>query len=285
MMTIFLLVLAIAFVAATVLYWQYYGSKQKSHLAKTAAPIALMSMALLMLFGASCSNVRRAILRDPTVISDAQTALEAEQERLARMEQAELIKNISEEDISGAPILGNPNGSVVLFEFIDYNCGHCKHSKDAINAAIASNSELKVVIKNFVLWPQVSMPPAKAIIAAQRIAPEKVAEFNSLMLGNNLVPRGDDSNNLSEAELAKRINATIMGFAKQAGIDVKALEAEMAKDEVEMEIRRTRDLAIRLGLRGTPAFVVGDRLMPYAPQPSELIEAVAEAAKAVGKKK
>jgi protein-disulfide isomerase len=280
-MTILMFVLAIALVAATVYYDKRYGSS-KSVVKGIVVPAGLLFVSILAVVHAvERYSIKLALVGDPAVIEEAQMAAEAERERLARIESAKLIKQIGEEDIKDAPILGNPNGKVVMYEFFDYNCGHCKNAASAVSAAVANNPDLKVVLKNFVLWAQVSLTPAKAIIAAQRLDPSNVAALHEAMMGNNLVPKVGENDKVTEKELDAKILATVLNLAKKAGYDTARLKKEMADPAIDEEVRRTRDLAIKLGLRGTPAFIIGDRLMPYAPQPQELNEAVREAAAAL----
>ncbi|MDR3126787.1 MAG: DsbA family protein [Rickettsiales bacterium] len=277
-MTILMFVLAIALVAATVYYNKKYGSS-RSVVKGIVVPAGLLFASMVAVAHAVSSyGVRLALLGDPMMMDDAQQAVEAERERLARIESAKLIKQIGEEDVKYAPILGNPNGKVVMYEFFDYNCGHCKNATAAVSIAVSNNPELKVVLKNFVLWPQVSLTPAKAVIAAQRLDPANVAAFHEAMMAGNLVPKVGENEKITEKELDAKIQATVLNLAKKAGYDIVKLKKEMSDPEIDEEVRRTRDLAIKLGLRGTPAFIIGDRLMPYAPQPQELNEAVREAA-------
>ena len=60
---------------------------------------------------------------------------------------------------------------------------------------------------------------------------------------------------------------TLKRMATTFGLDADAIEARMNSEEVTDEIRRTRALAQRLSLTGTPTFVLEDELvrgfLPY----------------------
>ena len=62
------------------------------------------------------------------------------------------------------------------------------------------------------------------------------------------------------------------------------LKADMASAEVKKEIERTRNLAQRMGIQGTPHFLVGERVVPGAPDGLKAIlaENVAEIRKSGG---
>ena len=55
-----------------------------------------------------------------------------------------------------------------------------------------------------------------------------------------------------------------MALADRLKIDGKALTEAMKADWIDTEIARTRTLAQELGISGTPAFLVGDQLVPGA---------------------
>ena len=44
------------------------------------------------------------------------------------------------------------------------------------------------------------------------------------------------------------------------------LKKDMASAEVKKEIDDTRKLATKIGIQGTPHFIVGDRIIPGAPE-------------------
>jgi len=53
-------------------------------------------------------------------------------------------------------------------------------------------------------------------------------------------------------------------IAEDVEIDIEKLKADMNAPEVDVLIRRHHELADRLGVTGTPAFVIGEELVPGA---------------------
>ena len=51
------------------------------------------------------------------------------------------------EEAESPPILGNPNGDIVVVAFYDYNCSFCKKANDYENEIIASDPGVKVVLR------------------------------------------------------------------------------------------------------------------------------------------
>jgi protein-disulfide isomerase len=52
--------------------------------------------------------------------------------------------------------------------------------------------------------------------------------------------------------------------AGELGLDLARLKADMNRPEIAAQIERNRALARDLGIRGTPAFVIGTELVPGA---------------------
>jgi protein-disulfide isomerase len=60
--------------------------------------------------------------------------------------------------------------------------------------------------------------------------------------------------------------ATALRIAEKVGVDMAKLKKDMASPEVKKEIEDTRALAQKLGIQGTPHFMIGDRVIPGAPE-------------------
>jgi len=52
-----------------------------------------------------------------------------------------------------------------------------------------------------------------------------------------------------------------LATAANQGLDMERLERDMASDEVKATLVEARDLAVALGINGTPAYVVGDNVV------------------------
>jgi 2-hydroxychromene-2-carboxylate isomerase len=78
--------------------------------------------------------------------------------------------------------------------------------------------------------------------------------------------------------------ATALKVAEKIGLNVAKLKADIGSAEVKKEIEATRALAQKMGIQGTPHFLVGDRVIPGAPEglADLLVEAAADLRKAGG---
>jgi protein-disulfide isomerase len=59
-------------------------------------------------------------------------------------------------------------------------------------------------------------------------------------------------------------DAAIAALATELGLDAARLRADMERPEIAAQIERNRALARELGIRGTPAFVIGTEIVPGA---------------------
>ena len=155
--------------------------------------------------------------------------------------------------------LGNPNGDVTVVEFFDYRCGYCKKVRDDIVALVAADSNVRVVFKEFPILGATSLEASKAAIASRKQGDDKYWAFHQAMLGADSLD-----------------SAAIYDIAAGQGIDVAKLKADMEAPEVTDVITKNHDLAEKIGVDGTPAFIIGDKLYPGALGVDELKSAVTE---------
>ena len=196
--------------------------------------------------------IRDYILANPEVVREALIELGQREER----ERVEMAMSILRED-AGDPILGNPDGNFVIYEFTDYNCGYCKRVFQPLQELLAGDSEIRLVIKEFPILSQTSVLAAQAGIAAQ--AQGVFPEFHVAMM----TARGAIS------------MESILDAAETAGADTARLPADMNSPAVAAIIDRTRAAAQALEISGTPGLVIGSQVIPGAISIEQMREIVA----------
>jgi protein-disulfide isomerase len=199
--------------------------------------------------------VRNYILAHPEIIPEAM-------ERLRSNEAAKAIsadrKGI-ETPFAGA-WAGNPNGDVTLVMFTDYSCGYCRASAPEIDKLLAEDPKLKVVWREIpVLGPQSEIAARVALAAAKQ---GHYLPFHRAVFADG---RPD------QAHLA--------AAGKAAGLDAARLATDSKGSDVAREIDANIAIASRIGVNGTPAFVVGDKLLSGAVGHDAIAKAIAEARK------
>ena len=131
-----------------------------------------------------------------------------------------------------------------MVEFFDYNCGWCKRAYPHLLAATKTDGDIRIVFKEYPILAPSSRQAARAALAAAKQG--RYREMHDRLMRH----RGA----LDETK--------ILAIAAQAGLDIQKLKADMAAREVEAAIEANLALAGRLGIRGTPAFVIGSRVIP-----------------------
>jgi protein-disulfide isomerase len=185
--------------------------------------------------------IKQYIIDNPEVLRDALMGLAA-QEKQAIITAG--LTKLRRDD--GDPVIGNVNGSLVIYEFSDYNCGYCKRMFPTIQQLLANNEDIRLVVKEFPILSQSSLIAARAGIAAQKQG--KFPAFHREMMNY--------PGQVSEA--------TIMKAARTAQLDLSQLRRDMNSPAIKAIIDRTRAGAAALDLNGTPALVVGETIIPGA---------------------
>jgi len=194
--------------------------------------------------------IKDILLNNPELLMEAQTALEAKMEKIQNERMAVAIKDNSAEIFrpTASPIVGNSNGDVTVIEFFDYNCGYCKKAFPDVAQLIDKDKKVKLIPKEFPILAKGSEEASRVALAAK--AQGKYWEFHRAML--------ESQGQANEASALK--------VAEKLGLDMARLKKDMASPEVKKEIEDTRKLAAKLGIQGTPHFLVGDRIIPGAPE-------------------
>ena len=156
-------------------------------------------------------------------------------------------------------MIGPSDAAVTIYEFSDYNCGYCKRIFADLQTVLSEQSDVRLVVKEFPILAESSVVAAKAAIAAQRQG--KFPEFHRTMM----TWRG-------------RIDEqAVLSAARTAGLKINKLQADM-EDELTLSVlTKTRAAATALEIRGTPALVIGDRLIPGAISKTEILDLINQA--------
>lgn len=204
------------------------------------------------------------LLAHPEVIVESLQRYQQQQEQATAAKQATALVDSREEltHAPDSPVLGNPEGNVAVVKFFDYRCPYCKvMASRKLIETLEQDGNVRIVMKEFPILGADSMYAAKAALAAHRQG--KYRELHMAMMALKSQVTSDD----------------VRRLAQEAGIDAAQLEKDMEAPEIAAEIKRNNDLASRIGVRGTPAFVINDQLVPGAVEVIELVDLIAAARK------
>lgn len=209
------------------------------------------------------SIVRDYLVANPEVVVDALRAYESK--RQVQAEQAAQAAVSAHRDAlerdPTSPSAGNPKGDVTVVEFFDYRCGYCKKVLPTMQEVLKSDPGIRTVFKEFPILGPDSVQAALAAQAVWTIAPDKYLPFHVALMST----RGT-------------IDETVIAdTAKKVGVDPAKLKTAMADPAVKAKINANLELAQSLQINGTPAFIVGGKLLPGAVDLATLRETIAEA--------
>lgn len=207
--------------------------------------------------------VREYLLNNPETIVEALQAYETRRHAAAAEASAAAIGPLRQEleRDPAAPVAGNPKGGTTIVEFFDYRCGYCKRMVPTIQSLLKSDGDIRYVFREFPILGPESVTASKAALAVWKLAPEKYFPFHLSLMEN----RGA----LTEARVVE--------LAQAQGIEPQRLRTAMADSAIEEHLRRTAELARKINVNGTPAFVIGGRLVPGAVELDSLKELIAAA--------
>jgi protein-disulfide isomerase len=193
-------------------------------------------------------SIRDYLIANPEVLVEAMQELERKQDsqrdtvaQKAIQENRAALMNDPD-----SPIVGNPNGDVTIVEFSDYLCPYCKRAHMTMKAVLAADSKVKLVFKDLPILGEASRIAAVAALASR--AQNKHLVFHDALMESN----------------GKLDRDRIMEIAASVGLDVARLQKDMEDPKLKAIIDRNMALASALGVRGTPAFVIGNQFVPGA---------------------
>lgn len=198
--------------------------------------------------------VKSYIEQNPGYVLDVLTNHNQQLAEDARMQAVNLVKSND-----GRTVLGNPDGDVTIYEFADYNCGYCKRAFVDLMNLVQEDGNIRVVIKEFPILSEGSMVAARFALAAAELG-----KFEEMHLALMNWPGRIDASAVDQV-------------LAQTGIDAAALQAIIDKGEVDQIIAENRQLANAINATGTPAFVIGDQIIPGAIQKEQMQQLVKEA--------
>ncbi len=189
--------------------------------------------------------VKEYLMENPKVIFDAADSYRDQQEAEARKNAETSIKeNIEILTSADAPSVGNPNGDVTVVEFFDYNCGYCKKALTDIQAVLKEDKNLRVVFKEMPILGPTSRTAALWALAAHEQG--KYFDYHVALMEH----RGEKN----DVELEK--------IASTLGLDIAKMKTDIASEKIVANLDQSLEIARKIGVSGTPAFIIGTKFIP-----------------------
>lgn len=194
--------------------------------------------------------VKQYLLENPEVIVDAIRELRRRDENAATESRKNALGSMHDQLKNDAsdPVIGNPNGDVTVVEFFDYRCGYCKKVFPDVMKLLKDDGNIKYILKEWPILGDDSIYASRAALAVWFNQREKYTAFHTAMMGN----KGGLS------------NERVVEHAKNSGVNVDKMLLELSDKRIDQTIENNNQLASKLGITGTPAFIFGSNLLPGA---------------------
>jgi protein-disulfide isomerase len=167
-------------------------------------------------------------------------------EHWARQERQESSVGQYAKQVFHAPssfVAGNKDGDVNVVVFSDYNCPDCKKGAPDVTKLIANDPKVRLVIKELPVLGPDSESVARLTLAAKKQG--KYLELHDALF----------------SEPGKITRNRALRIAKGLGLNRAKLEKDSEDRVVSRTISENKRLARRLGIKGVPFYLVGDRVI------------------------
>ena len=213
-----------------------------------AVVFAIASSGLMPVNGA---QMRDYMLSHPELVGEMSAALQKQQqaEKLSGQQAAlHQIGNAALFDPRIAFTVGPANAKNTLVEFYDYNCPYCRASLPAMMRFVATHMQDTRI--SFIEFPikGVNSTLAARMAMAARKQPDKFLKLHFALMGEEVLVD----------------QPTLTADAQKAGLDMEKLKKDSEDPEIAKALTAGRDLATKLGIDGTPTFIVNGVVHPGA---------------------
>lgn len=182
--------------------------------------------------------------------------VEGSQKQQAAVQQAAPQNNeqVTVAERKDAPILGNKNAKVVVYEFSDFQCPFCvrffKESHSQLKAKYIDTGKIKLVFRHLPLpFHQNAQKAAEAAECASRQG--KFGEYHNLLFQNSQ----PDGTGLNIDDLKKYANQLGLNNGT-LGFGENKFNTCLDKGETAEMVKKDSSDAAAIGIGGTPTFVI-----------------------------
>jgi len=186
--------------------------------------------------------IRNYLINHPQILVQVSQALRVKQMQ-AEQKQALAGTKANANKIFNAPaspVAGNPKSNIIVVEFFDYQCPHCRDMAQIMQNILKQNPTIKVIYKEFPIFGANSQYASAAALAANKQGKYETVH-NALFKATAPITQKE-----------------VLAIVKKAGLNLVLLKKDMNSAAVKAELNQNSQLAQALHLIGTPAFIVAN---------------------------
>jgi protein-disulfide isomerase len=223
---------------------------------------------LLLLLLAGCGSLQPQQTARPSVTivtavpASAQAPASASQtQAFPRLEQPQEV--VPADDPRA---IGDPNAPVTIIEYSDFQCPFClRHIQQVfpeLKAKYIDTGKVRYVFRNFIAVPQHYAAPAAAVAGMCAAEQGQFWPLHDKLFTS--VPQWSFNPITSPDSFSK--------YAKEIGLDVEKFDACQLNSDISDQVLAEGQVALQLGIDGTPGFMVGQYFVSGA-QPLSAFDA------------
>jgi protein-disulfide isomerase len=203
-------------------------------------------------------QVLQIIRKNPNVILEAVQSYQENQQKSQQENQQKFVRELQQNPkaiVGQSPVKGAPQSKVVLVEFSDFQCPYCGAAANTVKQFMEKRkNDVTFVYKHLPLTSihAEALPAAKAAWAAQQQG--KFWEFHDALFSQQK-GLGD---------------AFYQETAKKLGLDLAKFNSDRASKAADDAIKQDTQIAEKLGISGTPFFIMNGNTLSGAVELSEL---------------
>ncbi len=193
--------------------------------------------------------VKDYLIKNPQVLYEALVEVDRYQSEMQQQAAREALKEVQSVvfDSANNIVAGNPKGDVTVVEFFDYNCGYCKSALSDVKKLVDGDGKVRVILRDLPILGKDSVDASKVSLAVMKqLDGEKMFRFHTALL---------ETQGRVNGERAREV-------AKGLGVDMARLEKDINSEDIRSALLENIQIGDKLGLNGTPAFIVGDKIIP-----------------------
>lgn len=228
--------------------------------------------------------LQEALQNDPDLLlnvlrNNSEAVLDIAQQGSNQRRRKALIKQWKEEanqprpvNIKDLPVRGPADAPITIVAFSDFTCPYCQQASVTVQKLLKDyHGKVKYVFKHFPLEGGPARLAAEYHVAASRQGADKAWQLYDLLFARR-------------AALLQDSEATLNKTARDVGLDMKRLAADLKSKAVRDAVDADIAEAAQLGVQGTPYFLVNNLVVRGALSPELFAEAINIALQSAEKK-
>ncbi len=208
---------------------------------------------------------------NPGILQEMVTAMQEQQNAEKNKAIRSYVRSNIGEMMADAPVWGSEDAKKTIFLWSDYSCPYCRRVHAELARVMEARDDVRVVLKNFSIHGDLSDAPARAVIAAKIQDNAKAGALVETLMTREYYSQADMKD---RSKLAEKVKANVLKFAKEAGLDVKHLEADMQGEVVTRELANVRGMAQEFEINGTPFLIINEQAFPGAIPYKQIMDAL-----------